>query len=143
MEPVPSGSLDAAARPQTLLPFEVINLDVTVQEDVRIRWQGRDIDSGRVTIKLGRPGSAGTINYETGMVDVEFRVKIHFEELAEILNDMGAPPEITAPIDAVIRSQGRVFDADHALRLSGKGELGEHRLFNREETRIDIRAPSQ
>ena len=125
-----------------LLPFDVTALDVTVEQGVRIKWQGREIDSGPLAISLGAPGSKGVIDYETGKVNVEFRVRIVFKELAEILNDMGADPSLTEPADAVIRSQGSVFE-DHSLRLSGKGDLAEHRLFDPEETKIEILAPSQ
>lgn len=124
------------------LPFNVAALNVTVEEGVKINWQGREIDSGRLTIKLGAPGSAGVIDYDTGKVNVEFRVRIAFEELSEILNDMGADSSITEPVDAVITSEGSVFD-DHSLRLSGRAKLAYHRLFDPTETRISIRAPSQ
>jgi hypothetical protein len=124
------------------LPFNVTGLDVWVEEGVKLVWQGREIDSGRLTITLGEPGSSGTVDYETGKVDVEFRVLISFPELSEILSDMGAEPEMVAPVNAIIRSQGAVFD-DHSFRLAGKGILGEHRLFNPDETRIEILAPTR
>jgi hypothetical protein len=126
-----------------LLHFDVIDLNVTVEEGVKLKWQGREIDSGRLSIKLGAPGSCGVIDYDTGSVNVEFRTKILFDELAEILTDMGAEPALTAPVDTIIRSQGSVFDNDHSLRLAGKGKISEHRLFDPAETRIEIRAPSQ
>lgn len=124
------------------LHFNVTGLDVTVQEGVKIKWQGREVDSGPLNIALAGPGSCGVIDYETGKVNVEFRVRIMFPELAEILDDMGADPDVTAPVDAIIRSEGSVF-GDHSLRLAGKGQIGEHRLFDPAETRISIRAPSQ
>ena len=125
------------------LPVNVTGFDVTVAEGVRIKWQGREIDSGPVILELGEPGSAGVIDYEAGTVNVEFRVRIRFPELAEILDDMGADPALTTPIDAVIRSQGAVIPDDHSLRLWGKGEIGEHRLLDGSETKLSIRAPSQ
>lgn len=130
---------------RNLLHFDVTALDVTVQEGVKLTWQGKEIDSGRLTIKLGAPGSAGVINYDTGTVDVEFRVKIAspaLDELFDILEDMGAERGVTAPFDAVIRSKGSVFGDDHSLRLAGKGEFSEHRLFNPAETTLDILAPT-
>ena len=125
------------------LPFNVVGLDVAVREGVKIKWQGREMDSGPLTITLGEPGSCGVIDYETGQVNVEFRVKIQFPELADILSDMGADPDITAPVDAVIRSEGAVFSDDHSLRLAGIAKIVKHRLFNPAQTRICIRAPSQ
>jgi len=113
-----------------------------VQEGIKLKWQGREIESGPLTITLGEPGSCGVIDYAAEKVNVEFRVHIIFPELSEILDDMGADPAITAPVNAVIRSQGAVFD-DHSLRLSGKGEISEHKLFDPAETRISIRAPTQ
>jgi hypothetical protein len=130
---------------QNLLYFDVTDFDVTIEEGVRIKWQGREFDSGRVSLKLGEPGSGGIINYDTGMVDVEFRVQITMpalDEFFDILEDMGAERGVTKPFDAVIRSHGPVFE-DHSLRLQGKGELAEHRLFNPTETKLEILAPSQ
>jgi hypothetical protein len=127
---------------KTRLAFNVTELDVTIEEGVKLMWQGREVDSGPLTISLGKPGSCGVIDYEAGEVNVEFRVQIQFPELAEMLSDLGMDPSITAPIEGVIRSRGSVFD-DHSLRLSGKGELEEHRLFDVSETRIEISAPSQ
>lgn|SRR5687768_11197086 len=127
------------------LPFDVTNFDVTIEEGVKINWQGKEVDSGCLTIKLGEPGSAGVIDYEKGVVDVEFRVRISsptIHELYDILEDLGAERTVTAPFDAVIRSSGSVFEKDHSLRLAGKGEIAEHRLFNPAETRIEILAPS-
>ncbi len=126
------------------LLFDVTNLDVTVEEGVKITWQGKEIDSGRLTINLGEPGSKGVIDYGKGTVDVEFRVRIAspaLDDLFDILADMGADRGVTAPFDAVIRSKGSVFE-DHSLRLAGKGEIAEHRLFNPAETTIDILAPT-
>ena len=127
------------------LPFDVVDFDVTVEDGVKVKWQGREIDSGRLTIKLNGPGSGGVIDYETGKVNVEFRVRIDapgLDDLFSILDDIGAERDLTAPFDAVIRSEGSVFE-DHSLRLAGKGVIGEHRLFDPKETRLDILAPSQ
>lgn len=69
-------------------------------------------------------------------------MKITFPELSEILADTGAEEDMTVPVDAVIRSQGVVFD-DHSFRLADKGELGEHRLFDPTQPSIDILAPTR
>jgi hypothetical protein len=126
-----------------ILPFEVTNLNVTVEEGVRMKWQGRDIDSGRLSICLGEPGSSGVIDYKTGKVDVEFRIRIDFPEFTEILDDMGADSELTAPVYGVIRSHGEIIDECHSLRLAGTADLSDHRLFDPAETRIEILAPTR
>jgi hypothetical protein len=126
---------------ENIQDFVVAGLNVTIHEGVPLKWQGREVNSGPLTITLGAPGSAGAINYETGKVNVEFRIQIKFPELAEILDDMGTEPDITAPIVGVVRSQGSVFN-DHSLRLAGKAELAEHRLFDPAETKIEILAPT-
>jgi hypothetical protein len=128
---------------ENILRFDVTGLDVTVPEGFRLHWQGREIDSGPVTVTLGERGSGGVIDYATGRVNVEFRVKISFPELSEALTDMGAEADLAAPVDAVIRSEGMVFDDRHSLRLAGRGELGEHRLFDRNETKLEILAPTR
>jgi hypothetical protein len=125
-----------------LLAFNVTGLSVTVEEGVKLKWLGREIDSGRLSIVLGSRPSGGVIDYRSGKVNVAFYVRIQFDELSEILSDLGADPAMTAPVDAVIRSEGSVLPNDHSLRLSGRAELGEHRLFDKDETRIVIRAPS-
>jgi hypothetical protein len=127
------------------LPFDVVDFNVVVEEGVQVKWQGREIDSGRLTVKLDGPGSHGAIDYDTGKVNVEFRVRIDapaLDELFNILDDMGADRDVTAPFGAVIRSEGNVFENDHALRLAGKGVIGEHRLFDPNETRLEILAPT-
>lgn len=130
---------------RNLLRFDVTDLDVTVQEGVKFTWQGKEIDSGPLTIRLGKPGSAGVIDYDTGTVDVEYRAQISspaLDEVFDILSDMGADRGETAPFDVVIRSKGSIFGEDHSLRLAGKGELAEHRLFNPKETSLEILAPT-
>ena len=127
------------------LPFDVVDFNVTVEEGVQVKWQGREIDSGRLTIRLAGSDSGGVINYDTGEVNVEFRVRIEapgLDDLFSILDDIGADRDVTAPFGAVIRSQGNVFE-DHSLRLAGKGVIDEHRLFDPQETRLDILAPTQ
>jgi hypothetical protein len=113
-----------------------------VPEGFKLIWQGREMDSGPVVVSLGAPGSCGVIDYEAGKVNVEFRVKIAFPELSEILSEMGADAGITAPVEAIIRSHGIVFE-DHSFRLAGEGEIIEHRLFDRFETKLDILAPTK
>jgi hypothetical protein len=126
-----------------ILRFDVTGLDATVPEGFNLKWQGREINSGPVIVTLGEPGSGGIIDYETGRVNVEFHAKISFPELSEALSDMGAEPDVTAPVDAIVRSEGIVVDERHSLRLAGKGQLGEHRLFDRNETKLEILAPTR
>lgn len=125
-----------------VLVFNVTDLNVAVQEGITLMWQRKEIDSGRLTVKLGKPGSCAVIDYETGMVNVEFRAQIAFDQMSEILCELGADPGLTAPIDAIIRSRGSVFE-DHSLRLAGKAQLADHELFDPAQTRIEICAPSQ
>ena len=128
-----------------LLHFDVTDLNVRVEEGVKFKWQGKEIDSGPLTIKLGKPGSAGVIDYDKGTVDVEYRAQISspaLDEVFDIIEDMGAERGETAPFDVVIRSKGSIFGDDHSLRLAGKGEIAEHRLFNPAETSLEILAPT-
>ncbi len=124
------------------LQFDVTGMDIDIVETVPIKWQGREIDSGPIHISLGEPGSHGVIDYDAGTVEVEFRSQVSFPELTETLEELGADPSVYAPVKMVIRSSGSVLDG-HCLRLAGKGILAQHRLFNPEQTRIDVRAPSQ
>jgi hypothetical protein len=126
---------------QDIFHFNVTGLNVAIEEGFKLKWQGREIDSGRVTVSLGEPGSRGVIDYGTGSVKVDFRVRIMLPELSELLTDIGADPDIAAPVIAVIHSEGAVLD-DHCFRLAGKAELAEHRLFN-EETKVEILAPTR
>jgi hypothetical protein len=124
------------------LEFNVTGIDIDIVETIPIKWQGREIDSGPIHIGLGEPGSRGVIDYVAGTVEVEFRSQISFPELAEALEDLGADPSVYAPVNMVIRSKGNVLEG-HCLRLAGKGIIDSHRLFNPDETRVDVRAPSQ
>jgi hypothetical protein len=125
------------------LPFDVTDLSVTVEEGFAFKWKGREIDSGRLIIKLGEPGSHGVIDYEAGTVSVEFRVQIVLSELSELLDDIGADPDLAAPINAVIRSKGVVFSNNHSLRLAGKAdEIKAHKIFDN-KTQVEILAPTR
>jgi hypothetical protein len=124
------------------LPFNVTDLDVTVEEGFTFKWQGREIESGRITVMLGKPGSHGVIDYDAGTVSVEFRVKIVLSELAELLDDIGADTDLAAPIDAIIRSEGAVFADNHSLRLAGKAEIGAHKFFD-PSPKVEILAPTR
>lgn len=124
------------------LDFDVTAFDVRIDEGIRMKWDGRDIESGPLVVSLGEPGSGGVIDYKANLVKVEFRMKIVFEELAEVFEDIGADPELAAPIRGVVRSEGVVFDFEHSLRLCGRAELAPHRLFDPAQTSIEIRAPS-
>jgi hypothetical protein len=125
-----------------VLNFTVKGLDVTIKEGVKFIWQGREVDSGPLVITLGAPGSCGIINYRKAKVLVEFRTRIIFTDLVDVLGDLGADPALYAPVEAIIRSRGSVFD-DHSLRLAGRAEILDHKLFTPAETIITIRAPSQ
>jgi len=124
------------------LDFDVTAFDVRVAEGVKMKWDGRAIESGPLVVSLGAPGSHGFIDYDANVVKVEFRMKILFEEFSEILDDIGADPDLAAPIQGIVRSEGSVFDNDHSLRLCGRAELAPHRLFDPAQTSIEIRAPS-
>jgi hypothetical protein len=124
------------------LEFNVTGMDIDIVETIPVTWQGREIDSGPIHIGLGEPGSHGVIDYAAGTVKVEFRSVIEFPELTEALEDAGADPSVYAPLNMVIRSEGAVLDG-HCLRLAGKGSIDSHRLFDPDQTRVDVRAPSQ
>ena len=124
------------------LDFDVTAFDVRIAEGIKMKWDGRDIESGPLVVSLGEPGSGGFIDYQANLVKVEFRMKIVFEELVETLEDIAADPELAAPLRGVVRSEGVVFDLEHSLRLRGRAELAPHRLFDPAQTSIEIRAPS-
>lgn len=130
---------------RNLLPFDVTALDVTVAEGITLKWQNREIDSGPLSITLGAPGSSGVIDYDTGTVQVEFRARLTapaFDEVLDILEDLGEERPSIGGFETIIRSTGSVFGDDHSLRLEGKGEITEHRLFDPADTCINILAPS-
>ena len=121
--------------------FDVTDLSVSIEEGFRFNWHGRDIDTGRLLITLDEPGSGGVIDYEAETVKVDFRVRIEFPELAEMLADMGADPALAQPVSGVIHSEGVVFP-DHCFRLSGKADLAPHRYFT-SDTQVEVRAPTR
>src|SRR5262249_8713509 len=86
--------------------FDVTAFDVRIGEGIKMKWDGRDIESGPIVVSLGEPGSSGFIDYDANVVKVEFRMKIVFEEFAETLEDIGADPELAAPLRGIVRSEG-------------------------------------
>ncbi len=76
----------------------------------------------------GEP-SHGLLDYPKRLACAEFRVLMHFPELARTLEELGADAEFSKPLRAVIRSQGPILD-DHSFALSGAATVAEHALFD-------------
>jgi hypothetical protein len=126
----------------TKLDIEVVDLDVQMVETIPINWQGRWMDSGRIDVSLAPEQSYGEIDYAQNQVRVEFNTLLTFSELADLLEDMGAPESTYAPINIKIKSTGHVLP-DHSLRLQGVGNVEQNGILDPSGTKITIRAPSQ
>jgi len=110
------------------LPFRVTGLRATVPDGVPVRWQGRELDSGPLTIELeDDPGNQGVLDYHRRNARATFHVRMGFPELAASLAALGVDPALTAPVRGVLRSEGDILD-DHSFALSGPCELLPHEL---------------
>lgn len=125
---------------EDVLRFNVAGLNVSIEEGFTLKLHGRDIHSGRVVITLDGHESHGVVDYGKANVEVDFHVAVRMEELSELLLDMGADPELAAPVRGVIHSRGVVFE-DHCFRLAGRAELAGHALFA--GTDVEILAPTR
>jgi len=126
----------------TKLDIEVVDLSVQMVETIPVSWQGRWMDSGRIDVSLAPEQSYGEIDYAQDRVAVEFNTLLTFSDLAELLEDMGAPASTYAPIHIKITSKGNVLP-DHSLRLQGVGKVEKNGILDPPGTKITIRAPSQ
>lgn len=108
--------------------FRVTRLDAEVPEGVPLEWQGRQLESGPLTIELDEDpdGNRGILNYSEGRAQVDFRVRLSFPDLA--LSEIGVDPELAQPIRATLHSEGEIL-ADHSFVLSGRCDLRPHALF--------------
>src|ERR1700751_4995815 len=125
---------------------QIVNLKITslraqVDESVPFEWQGKEFDSGPLTVELDEnaPDSAnqGVLNYSERRARAEFHLRLRFPELAKPLEALGVDPELIRPVSAVLRSEGDILD-DHSFALSGQCDLAAHPLFRAEETKASI-----
>jgi len=122
--------------------FSIANLRARVAERVNIEWLGNRVDPGPLYIELDdsrRASSEGTLDYAACRAEAAFHIVLAFPEFAETLEALGADPELTQPIRAVIHSKGRIRE-DHGFVLSGPCDLEPHALLKAEETRAVVLA---
>ena len=77
--------------------FRVVNLAAAVSGGIPIEWQGREFASGPLIMALdpeSEPGS-GLLDYQERRARAEFRVLMHFPELARMLEEFGADAEFS------------------------------------------------
>jgi hypothetical protein len=124
-----------------LLRFAVTHLAATVPDGVSITWRGRQFASGPLDIELASgeddTSNQGVLDYASRRARAEFRVRLHFPELAGLLADLGVEDSLTRPVEAVLRSEGDILD-DHSFALSGVCELEPHGLLPREATTAGV-----
>jgi len=111
--------------------FKVTDLSAEVREGIPIMWQETMLQSGPLVIELDESsegGNRGTLNYDRREAKVEFNVRVRFPELADLLDSIGVSPEMTQPVRAVLRSEGKILD-DHSFALSGSSEMRPHAMF--------------
>lgn len=115
------------------IEFRVTDLFAEVPDGIPIVWQETTLQSGPLVIELDEGDSRGVLDYDRRAAQVEFNVRVRFPELAGVLESMGVAPELTQPVRAVLRSEGKILD-DHSFALSGSSELRPHAMFAAEET---------
>ncbi len=120
--------------------FVIANLRARMAEGVCIEWQGSRLDPGPLYIELNDSGgtpSEGVLDYGAFRAEAVFHVLLTFPEFADTLEGLGADPELTKPVHAVIHSKGRICE-DHSFVLSGPCEIEPHALLK--ETKAIILA---
>jgi hypothetical protein len=119
--------------------FAITELRAQVAEPLKVKWRGREFDLGPLDVELDSFAgnrNEGTLDYENRRARAEFHVLLRFPEFAETLEALGADPELTRPVNAVIHSEGEIL-ADHSFRLTGPCDLEPHALLN-QETRASV-----
>lgn len=128
---------------QDRVRFHISKFAATAPEGVWLEWQGRELPSGPLVMDLeesGEPGAnEGVLDYAQRRARAEFHVRLSFPELAQMLRDLGADPELAEPVRAVLRSEGEILD-DHGFALAGRCELRPHELFGPGETHAEVLA---
>jgi hypothetical protein len=122
--------------------FSITNLRARVAESVSIKWQDNQFDPGPLDIELDDSvgtHNVGALDYAALQAEAEFHVLLTFPELADILEELGADPDLTEPVHAVVHSKGKIRE-DHSFVLSGRCDLRPHALLKAEETRAVILA---
>jgi hypothetical protein len=121
--------------------IKITRLEAEVVEPISLRWRGKEIDAGPITVGLeespSQTANQGVLDYGRSRARVEFHVCLSFPELASPLESLGVDEGLTRPLSAVIRSEGEILD-DHSLMLSGECDIGPHALFPAEETRASV-----
>jgi len=119
--------------------FAITDLHAQVAESLKVEWRDRQFDLGPLDVELDNSAAArngGTLDYDNRRATAEFHVLLRFPEFADTLEALGAGPELTQPVQAVIHSEGGIL-ADHSFRLSGPCDLKPHALLNG-ETRASV-----
>src|SRR5262245_6283041 len=80
--------------------FEIVELSASVPEGVPWEWQGREHPSGPLFLELdgdspSKSGNRGVLDYARGKAKAEFRVRLSFPELADLVEDLGADPGLS------------------------------------------------
>jgi hypothetical protein len=116
---------------QDQISFRVTSLAAVAADGVPVSWQGREFASGPLLIDLDPEAepSCGLLDYPSRRARAEFHVQMRFPELAQTLEELGAAPEFTKPLRAVIRSEGPIRE-DHSFVLSGAASVADHTLVD-------------
>jgi hypothetical protein len=121
--------------------FRVARLDASVPQGIPIVWQGQEISTGPLVVELDDASgeSRGVLDYDRSHASVEFRVTLRFPEFSAVLQEQGAPPEMTSPIRGVLRAEGGIRP-DHSFDggLRGSCEIEPHALFSSTGIGIDV-----
>jgi len=114
---------------QDVVTFDITKLGTTVAEGVLVEWQGREFNSGPLIIELDEDRHGhGVLDYDRRRARAEFPVRLKFPEFADLLESLGADPELTQPVRGVLRSEGDILD-DHSFQFRGSCELFSHPMF--------------
>src|SRR5262245_5870581 len=115
------------------MPFRITALHASVPDGVPIEWMGKELSSGPLLIELREgPGvdeSRGQLDYACQQAHAEFHVRVEMPKLMDLLQTLGVDPSLTEPVNAVVRSEGKILD-DHSFNLVGACWMEPHKLFD-------------
>jgi hypothetical protein len=121
--------------------FKITSLKAEVAESIALEWQGKEIETGPITVELdealSQTANLGTLDYDRRHACAEFHIRLLFPELASTLESLGVDERLTHPLRAIVRSEGEIL-ADHSFVLSGGCDLSPHVLFPAVETRASV-----
>jgi len=114
------------------IDFCVTDLEARVPEGLPIEWQGSELSTGSLAFGLDDTAadSTGVMNYDRGLVSVEFRVQMRSPGLVGTFCALGVDAHLVSRVRATLWAEGEILP-DHSFNggLRGHCEVQPLGLF--------------